>query len=132
MRKKPKENDRDDAEEKEAKKADAKPRPAVPWNKDLELLINFEINRPASAEKGRYRRPYVAVWVEDRTAMRCARCRFGSHGRGRAVPVAPRFEAMVPGRPGAQANEKKEIFFTVSRPTRAARQVQGHLGRQGQ
>jgi thiamine biosynthesis lipoprotein len=33
------------------------------WGDDHELLIRFEINRPQ--EKGRYRRPYVAVWVED-------------------------------------------------------------------
>jgi hypothetical protein len=32
------------------------------WNKQLELLVNLEINAP---EGGRYRRPYVAVWVED-------------------------------------------------------------------
>ncbi len=33
------------------------------WGDDHELLVRFEINRPQ--EKGRYRRPYVAVWVED-------------------------------------------------------------------
>src|SRR5262249_1818886 len=29
------------------------------WNKEFELVVNFEINRP-DAEAGRYRRPYVA------------------------------------------------------------------------
>ena len=32
------------------------------WNRDFELLVNFEINQP---DGGRYRRPYVAVWIED-------------------------------------------------------------------
>ena len=34
------------------------------WGNENEVLIKFEINRP-EAEPGRYRRPYVAVWVED-------------------------------------------------------------------
>ena len=32
---------------------------------DFELVVNFEINHP-EAEAGRYRRPYVVVWVEDK------------------------------------------------------------------
>ena len=35
---------------------------APAWNKQLELLVNLEIN---ASEGGRYRRPYIAVWVED-------------------------------------------------------------------
>jgi thiamine biosynthesis lipoprotein ApbE len=37
----------------------------VPWGDDFELVVNFEINRP-DAEGGRYRRPFVAIWVEDK------------------------------------------------------------------
>jgi thiamine biosynthesis lipoprotein len=45
-----------------------KPAPAPPqaqggWGDEHELLVRFEINRPQA--QGRYRRPYVAVWVED-------------------------------------------------------------------
>jgi thiamine biosynthesis lipoprotein len=32
------------------------------WNREFELAVNFEINQPSGE---RYRRPYVAVWVED-------------------------------------------------------------------
>lgn len=32
------------------------------WNRDFELAIEFEINQPGGE---RYRRPYVAVWIED-------------------------------------------------------------------
>ncbi|WP_406700384.1 DUF2271 domain-containing protein [Singulisphaera sp. Ch08] len=35
------------------------------WNEEFELLVAFEIQRPEGAS-GRYRRPYVAVWVEDK------------------------------------------------------------------
>lgn len=34
------------------------------WGEAYELRVDFEINRPA-AEGGRYRRPYIAIWVED-------------------------------------------------------------------
>ncbi len=39
------------------------PRAGDGWGVEHELLVRFEINRPQ--EKGRYRRPYVAIWVED-------------------------------------------------------------------
>ena len=53
-----------------AEQAKRRPRPSrrpaarPAWNKEFELVVNFEINHP-EAEKGRYRRPYVAIWVED-------------------------------------------------------------------
>jgi len=37
--------------------------PVPPWNGGMELQVQFEINQPEAG--GRYRRPYVAVWVED-------------------------------------------------------------------
>ena len=37
--------------------------PAELWAKGAELLVDFEINR---ADGRRYRRPYLAVWVEDK------------------------------------------------------------------
>ena len=39
-------------------------RAGAPWGDAFELAVNFEINRPDAG--GRYRRPYVAVWVEDK------------------------------------------------------------------
>jgi hypothetical protein len=32
------------------------------WNREYELAVNFEISQPSGE---RYRRPYVAVWIED-------------------------------------------------------------------
>ncbi|AGA29979.1 DUF2271 domain-containing protein [Singulisphaera acidiphila] len=45
--------------------AEAKPGPGGMWNEDFELLVAFEIQRPEGAP-GRYRRPYLAVWIEDK------------------------------------------------------------------
>ncbi len=36
----------------------------TPWAENFELAIQFEINRPEAAA-GRYRRPYVIIYVED-------------------------------------------------------------------
>ena len=51
-------------------RADEAPRPEAArplraWNQEFELVVNFEINQPERAGRG-YRRPYVAVWVEDK------------------------------------------------------------------
>ena len=74
-----------------------------PWNKDFELVVNFEINHP-EAEAGRYRRPYVAVWVEDKDGnLGPDPVALGLDGRRRAVPVDARPEALVCRRPGPQA-----------------------------
>ncbi len=90
---------------------------AVPWNKDLELVVNFEINEP-EAEKGRYRRPYVAVWVEDedgypvRTLVLWVS--MGGSGPFQWLPDLKRWYIKDQDR---KKIEKKEIFFTISRPT---------------
>ena len=39
--------------------------PASSWGDAYEMRVNFEINGPAG-NPGRYRRPYVAVWLEDK------------------------------------------------------------------
>ncbi|MFO0909710.1 MAG: DUF2271 domain-containing protein [Isosphaeraceae bacterium] len=42
--------------------------PARSWADDFELRVNFEINGPENQARG-YRRPYVAVWVEDKDGL---------------------------------------------------------------
>jgi thiamine biosynthesis lipoprotein ApbE len=37
------------------------------WSPDFELLVQFEINQPAGG--GRYKRPYVAVWIENKEGL---------------------------------------------------------------
>jgi FAD:protein FMN transferase len=122
--------------EKVAKKADKKPRPSVPWNKELELLIHFEINNPASGggdedeegggggrgrggRGGRYRRPYVAVWVEDADGrpVRTLSLWVSSGGAG-PFQWLPDLKRWYQADQERKRTDKKEILFTVSRPTR--------------
>ena len=42
-----------------------RPAPGGSWGQDFELVVNFEINLPEGQGR-RYRRPYVAVWVENK------------------------------------------------------------------
>ena len=42
--------------------------PAGSWGDTHEIRVNFEISGP-QGNAGRYRRPYVAVWVEDRDGL---------------------------------------------------------------
>ena len=47
----------------DTKKIETKTAEAVEWNPGAELKLEFEINR---AGGNRYRRPYIAAWVEDK------------------------------------------------------------------
>ncbi len=104
--------------DKEPKKPDKKPRPSISWAKELELLVNFEINRP-EADKGRYRRPYVAVWVEDEEGhpVRTLSLWVSMGGSG-PFQWLPDLKRWFQGDQDRKLIEKKEIFFTVARPTR--------------
>ena len=115
----------DSPEEKDAKKSKSKSKPSSPWNKELELLINFEINNPGGASgegggRGRYRRPYVAVWIEDADgrAVRTLALWVSSGGAGpfQWLPDLKRWFQADNER--KLKENRKEILFTVSRPTR--------------
>jgi thiamine biosynthesis lipoprotein ApbE len=45
-----------------------KAEPGGSWGDSYELLVNFEINGPGGNTR-RYRRPYIAVWVEDKEGL---------------------------------------------------------------
>jgi hypothetical protein len=101
----------------DAKSDRTEPAP-VPWNNELELVINFEINQPDS-EQGRYRRPYVAVWVEDKNgrSVRTLALWVSMGGSG-PFQWLPDLKRWYQGDLDRKLVDKKEIFFTVSRPTR--------------
>jgi hypothetical protein len=88
------------------------------WPKDFELVVNFEINRPQS-EIGRYRRPYVAVWVEDKDGnlVRTVSLWVSMGGAGpfQWLPDLKRWYVADEDR---RARDKKDLFFTIARPTR--------------
>ena len=90
----------------------------APWNPDFELAVNFEINRP-EAEAGRYRRPYVVVWVEDKDGNLVRTLSLwvsmGGAGPFQWMPDLKRWYVADTER---KLRDKKELFFTMARPTR--------------
>jgi len=91
---------------------------ATAWATDFELIVNYEINRPPGVS-GRYRRPYVAVWIEDKEGFPVRTLAlwvsFGGAGPFQWLPDLKRW---YKGDRDRKLLEKKEILFTVSRPTR--------------
>ncbi len=88
------------------------------WAPNFELVVNYEINRPPGAS-GRYRRPYLAVWIEDQEGFPVRTLAlwvsFGGAGPFQWLPDLKRW---YKGDRDRKLVEKKEILFTVSRPTR--------------
>jgi thiamine biosynthesis lipoprotein ApbE len=111
---------KDRADSGDRPKADAKAPAATPWNKDFEVVVNLEINHPSSPP-GRYRRPYVAIWVEDKdgNSVRTLSLWVSMSGAGpfQWLPDLKRWYAADLER---KRRDKKEVLFTVARPTRQA------------
>jgi FAD:protein FMN transferase len=88
------------------------------WNKEFELLVNFEINRP-DGEGRRYRRPYVAVWVENQEGFPVRNLllwvSMGGAGPFQWLPDLKRWYRADQER---KQVEKRDLFFTIARPTR--------------
>ena len=89
----------------------------TPW-KDFEVVVNFEINRPET-EGGRYRRPYVVVWVEDKDGKSVRTVSLwvsmGGAGPFQWMPDLKRWYAADEER---KRRDQTELFFTIARPTR--------------
>ncbi len=86
---------------------------------DFELEVGYEINQPNAG--GRYRRPYVVVWVEDAEGKSVRTLILwvsqGGPGPFRWLPDLKRW---YKGDQTRKKNKQKDIFFTVARPTRPA------------
>jgi thiamine biosynthesis lipoprotein len=89
-----------------------------PWGKEFELLVNFEINRPED-QAGRYRRPYVVVWVEDANERPIRTLSVwisqGGAGPDQWLPELRRWYRDDETRSAAEA---KTMAYTIGRPTR--------------
>jgi FAD:protein FMN transferase len=96
--------------------------PAVParppWNRDFELVVNFEINRP-EAEAGRYRRPYIAIWIENKDGFAVRNLALwismGGSGPFQWLPDLKRWYKSDEAR---RRVDKTDMVFTIARPTR--------------
>ncbi|MBX6313941.1 MAG: DUF2271 domain-containing protein, partial [Isosphaeraceae bacterium] len=96
----------------------APPPPRGSWGDRFELLVHFEINRPSDA-KGRYRRPYVAVWVEDQNghAVRTLTLWISLGGAG-PDQWLPELRRWYRGDEAHSQVERKQMAYTIGRPTR--------------
>ncbi len=105
-------------EGKAAEKAKRPDAAAPAWPRNFELVVNYEINRPRDAG-ARYRRPYVAIWVENKDGFQVRTLvlwvSFGGAGPFQWLPDMKRWYKSDRDR---KLVEKKEILFTVARPTR--------------
>ena len=113
--------------------AEARPSSSAPapWGQEFELVVNFEINQPERAGRG-YRRPYVAIWVENKDGFPVRNLTLwvsmGGAGPFQWLPDLKRWYKADQAR---KQVDKKDMFITIARPTRPPGKVQGDLGRQG-
>lgn len=103
-----------------AKAKDAPLPPAPPgwWGNESEVVVDFEISRPDQA-RGRYRRPYVVVWVEDKDGKQIRTVllyiSFGGPGPSRWLPDLKRWWRTEDARLSV---DSKDVIYTISQPTR--------------
>ena len=93
------------------------PTPATPAD-EYETFIEFEINQP-EGQRGRYRRPYVAVWVEDKDGFPVRTLILwlsqGGAGPDKWVPDLKRWYRADQQR---KDTDEKDLVHMFSRPTR--------------
>ncbi|MGE3817949.1 MAG: DUF2271 domain-containing protein [Isosphaeraceae bacterium] len=84
----------------------------------FELTVSFEINTPPPGE-GRYRRPYVAVWVENQEGYPVRNLLLWvSQGGSGPFQWLPDLKRWFKSDLGRKKVEKTEMVLTMSRPTR--------------
>jgi FAD:protein FMN transferase len=96
---------------------DAKPaKPA--WDADHELAIDYEINNPDPNSR-RYRRPYVAIWIEDKEGKPVRTLALwlslGGSGPDRWLPDMKRWYRVDKT---VKAESKIDLVHTIARATR--------------
>jgi hypothetical protein len=88
------------------------------WSREFELVVNFEINSP-EGEGRRYRRPYVAIWIENKEGRPIRTLTLwvsmGGSGPFQWIPDLKRWYKADQIR---KQTDKKEMVFTIARPTR--------------
>jgi FAD:protein FMN transferase len=88
------------------------------WGRDFELVVEFEINQP-EGEGRRYRRPYVAIWVENKEGFPIRNLTLwvsmGGAGPFQWLPDMKRWYRADQAR---KEVDTQELIFTIARPTR--------------
>lgn len=85
------------------------------WESSLELMINFEINNPG---QGGYRRPYVAIWIEDKEGSPVRTLELWFQQGGRGMRWLRDLRAWVRGESLRKLADGGDLSATVSSPTR--------------
>jgi hypothetical protein len=104
---------------------DAAPKPGTartaetppPWNPDFELLVNFEINRP-DGDGQRFRRPYVAVWIEDKDGLPVRTLILWAQAGGPGPRWIPDLRRWYRGDQARRLVDDTDLVVTIARPTR--------------
>ena len=107
------------AEQEKAKASGPAPGPAEPaWGDEYELAVDFEINQP-DTEGGRYRRPFVAIWVENKDGVVVRNVSLwvstGGPGPWEWMKDLKRWHLSDQAR---KRTDKRDMVLTMSRPTR--------------
>jgi thiamine biosynthesis lipoprotein ApbE len=88
------------------------------WGDEFELRVDFEINHP-DTEGGRYRRPFVAVWVENQEGFPVRNVSLwvstGGPGPWEWMKDLKRWYASDQAR---KRVDRRDMVLTMSRPTR--------------
>jgi FAD:protein FMN transferase len=90
--------------------------PAPVWNGGMELEVAFEINQPDAG--GRYRRPYVAVWVEDADGQPVRTLVLWVQTSGPGPKWIPDLKRWYRGERARKAAQGTDLIRTVSEATR--------------
>ncbi|MCY2964438.1 MAG: DUF2271 domain-containing protein [Planctomycetota bacterium] len=105
------------APQQAAKKEVAADKPPTPdWNGGFELAVKLEINN--AGEGRRYRRPYVAVWIEDNDGFPVRTLALWVQGTGRGPRWIPDLKRWYKTDHVRKFNDETDLVATISEPTR--------------
>jgi thiamine biosynthesis lipoprotein ApbE len=91
--------------------------PRVEWARDFEMLIGFEINRP-DGDTRRYRRPYLAVWIEDKDGVAVRTLALWVQAGGRGPRWIPELRRWYRGDQTRRMLDDTNLVNTTARATR--------------
>jgi thiamine biosynthesis lipoprotein ApbE len=96
---------------------DPKAAPGGSWGDAYELLVNFEISGPEGNAR-RYRRPYVAVWVEDKDGRAVRTLALWLMARQPGPRWHPDLKRWYRDDQARRQTDDTSLIDTISRPTR--------------
>ena len=100
-----------------ARVQDSKAAPGESWGDAFEMRVNFEIGGPAGNSR-RYRRPYVAVWIEDKGGLPTRTLELWLQKRKPGPRWYPDLKRWYREDQVRQKTDKSDLIDTVSRATR--------------